>query len=108
MTQEKRNLAKNFQDYRNLNGLNQMDFSFDCGMNKDTLSLIERCKENVTLNTLHALAGDSATVLSDFITLSASSVTLGAVAAETSLLPFTRFLKLLFVAKGILFPTLST
>jgi len=67
MTQEKRNLAKNLKDYRNLNGLNQINFSVDCGMNKDTLSLIERCKENVTLNTLHALAASMGTTVLELI-----------------------------------------
>lgn len=67
MTQEKRNLAKNLKDYRNSNGLNQINFSVDCGMNKDTLSLIERCKENVTLNTLHALAASMGTTVLELI-----------------------------------------
>ena len=67
MTQEKRNLAQNLKDYRNTNGLNQIAFSVDCGMNKDTLSLIERCKENVTLDTLHALAASMGTTVLELI-----------------------------------------
>lgn len=56
MTDEKDILAKNLKDFRKEQKLNQFEFAEDCGISKDTLSLIECSKENVTIETLQLLS----------------------------------------------------
>ena len=49
-------LADNLWDFRNVEGISQMEISFRTGISKDTISLIERQRANVTLDSLEKLA----------------------------------------------------
>lgn len=56
MTDEKVVLATRVKEFRKANNLCQFDFAEDCGLSKDTISLIERGNANVTLDTIQLLA----------------------------------------------------
>ena len=56
MTDEKDILAQKLKDYRKEQKINQFEFAEDCGISRDTLSLIECGKENVTIDTLQLLS----------------------------------------------------
>lgn len=56
MVDEKEILAQNLKNYRKEQKLSQFEFAEDCGISKETLSLIERSEENVTLDTLQLLS----------------------------------------------------
>lgn len=56
MTDEKAVLATRVKEFRKENHLCQFDFAEDCGLSKDTISLIERGNANVTLDTIQLLA----------------------------------------------------
>lgn len=56
MTDERTALATRIKEYRNQENLNQFDFAEDCGISKETLSLIERENANVRLDTVQLLA----------------------------------------------------
>ena len=65
MTDEKDVLARNLKDYRKEQKLNQYEFAEDCGISRDTLSLIECSKENVTIDTLQLLSARMGKSVSD-------------------------------------------
>ena len=56
MTDERELLATKLKDFRHQEKLNQFDFAKDCGISKDTISLIERENANVRLDTVQLLA----------------------------------------------------
>lgn len=56
MTDERELLASKIKDFRQQENLNQFDFAEDCGISKDTISLIERENANVRLDTVQLLA----------------------------------------------------
>ena len=56
MHESKDIIAKKLKEFRDLENLNQFEFAEDCGISKDTLSLIERSKSNTTIDTLDLLA----------------------------------------------------
>ncbi len=49
-------IARKLKSYRNKNKLSQFEFAEECGISRETLSLIERCRTNSTLDTLDLLA----------------------------------------------------
>ncbi len=49
-------LAQKVKHYREANNLSQFEFAEDCGISEDLVSLIERTKDNVTIDTLDLLA----------------------------------------------------
>ena len=49
-------IAKKLKDYRDKHNINQFEFAEECGISRETLSLIERCRTNLTLDTLDLLA----------------------------------------------------
>ena len=49
-------IARKLKDYREKHNLNQFEFAEECGISRETLSLIERCRTNLTLDTLDLLA----------------------------------------------------
>ena len=56
MTDERELLATRLKDFREEENLNQFDFAEDCGISKETISLIEREQANVRLDTVQLLA----------------------------------------------------
>lgn len=56
MTDERELLAIRLKDFREEENLNQFDFAEDCGISKETISLIEREQANVRLDTVQLLA----------------------------------------------------
>ena len=49
-------IARELKDYRDKHNINQFEFAEECGISRETLSLIERCRTNLTLDTLDLLA----------------------------------------------------
>lgn len=49
-------IAKKLKDYRDKHNINQFEFAEECGISRETLSLIERCRTNLTLDTIDLLA----------------------------------------------------
>lgn len=49
-------LSENLKRFRAKNNINQFEFANDCGFSKETLSLIERGQENVTIEILDLIA----------------------------------------------------
>ena len=49
-------IAKKLKDYRDKHNINQFEFADEVGISRETLSLIERCRTNLTLDTLDLLA----------------------------------------------------
>ncbi len=49
-------IAKKLKDYRDKHNINQFEFAEECGISRETLSLIERCRTNLSLDTLDLLA----------------------------------------------------
>lgn len=56
MTKEQSKLARKLKNFREINHLSQFEFAEDCGVSTDLISLIERGKENVKLDTMDLLA----------------------------------------------------
>lgn len=56
MTTGRSIIAKKLKDYRDKHNINQFEFAEECGISRETLSLIERCKTNLTLDTIDLLA----------------------------------------------------
>ena len=56
MQTERQKIATSIKEFRSANSVNQMDFSEECGISRETLSLIERGETNVTLDTLDLIA----------------------------------------------------
>lgn len=56
MIDERELLAIKLKEFRKQHNLNQFEFAEDCGVSKDIVSLIERCKDNVTLDTVQLFA----------------------------------------------------
>lgn len=65
MTDERELLATRLKEYRKEHNLNQFEFAEECGISQDTISLIERQKENVTLDTTQLLAARMGITLSE-------------------------------------------
>lgn len=68
MTDEKETLARKLREFRKEQKLNQFEFAEDCGISKDTLSLIECGKENVTIDTLQLLSARMDKSISELLT----------------------------------------
>ncbi len=60
-------IAKKLKDYREKYNLNQFEFAEECGISRETLSLIERCRTNLTLDTLDLLAVRMNVTVSDLL-----------------------------------------
>lgn len=73
MTEERETLAKKLKWFRNEYHFNQDEFADECGISKEIVSLIERCKENVTLDTLHLLSARTGISVSNLISSTHSS-----------------------------------
>lgn len=56
MIDQRKLLSDKLKAFRRANNLSQYEFAEDCGMSSKTVSLIERCKLNTTLDTLDLLA----------------------------------------------------
>lgn len=69
MLDEKDILAQKLKDYRKENNINQFEFAEDCGISRDTLSLIECSKENVTIDTLQLLSARMGKSVADLFSL---------------------------------------
>lgn len=67
MSNERKILAYKLKEYRKINHLNQFDFAEDCGISRETLSLIERQLGNVTIDTAHLLASRIGITVSDLL-----------------------------------------
>ena len=52
----KTKLAQKVKQFRETNNLTQFEFAEDCGISEDLVSLIERGKNNVTIDTLDLLS----------------------------------------------------
>ncbi len=65
MTDERELLANKVKKFRNDENLNQFDFAEDCGISKDTVSLIERGQSNVRLDTVQLLASRMGVTVSE-------------------------------------------
>jgi len=72
MTNEREIFAQNLKNYRTFHNLNQFEFAEDCGISRDTLSLIECQKENFTIDTLQLFAAKLGCTVADL--LSPSSI----------------------------------
>ncbi len=62
---ERKILAENLKNYRKEEKISQFEFAEDCGISRDTLSLIERSKDNVTIDTLQLLTARMGKSVSD-------------------------------------------
>ena len=60
-------IAKKLKDYRDKHKLNQFEFAEECGISRETLSLIERCKTNLSMDTLDLLAVRMDVTLSELL-----------------------------------------
>lgn len=65
MIDEREILATKLKEYRKEQNLNQFEFAEDCGLSKETVSLIERERENTTLDTIQLLAARMGITLSE-------------------------------------------
>ena len=70
---EKSTLATKLKEFRKEQNLNQFEFAEDCGLSKETISLIEREKGNITLDTTQLLACRIGVTVSEL--LNSSNVT---------------------------------
>lgn len=53
---ERKNVAQRMRNYRRDRGINQFEFSQECGISEDTVGLMERKRANATLDTLELVA----------------------------------------------------
>ncbi|MBO5454496.1 MAG: helix-turn-helix transcriptional regulator [Clostridia bacterium] len=67
MIDQKKLLSDKLKAFRQANNLSQYEFAEDCGMSSKTVSLIERCKLNTTLDTLDLLAVRMDTTVSELL-----------------------------------------
>ena len=67
MTNEREIFAQNLKNYRAFHNLNQFEFAEDCGISRDTLSLIECQKENFTIDTLQLFAAKLGCTVADLL-----------------------------------------
>lgn len=65
MVDEREILATRLKAFRKEHKINQLAFAEECGLNKDTVSLIERRKENVTIDTIQLLAARMGLTVAD-------------------------------------------
>ena len=65
MIDERELLAIKLKRFRAQENINQFDFAEDCGISREALSLIEREKENVTIDTIQLLAARMGITVSD-------------------------------------------
>lgn len=65
MIDEREILANKLKKFRAQENINQFDFAEDCGISREALSLIEREKENVTIDTIQLLAARMGVTVSD-------------------------------------------
>ena len=56
MIDEREILAAKLKEFRKSEALNQFEFAEDCGISREVLSLIERERENVTIDTVQLIA----------------------------------------------------
>lgn len=66
---EKTALANYTIRYRQENKESQFDFADHCGISKDTLSLIERCEANPTLETIQKIAAYTGGTVAEILTV---------------------------------------
>lgn len=66
---EKTALANYTIDYRQKNKESQFYFAYNCGISKDTLSLIERCEANPTLETIQKIAAYTGSTVAEILTV---------------------------------------
>lgn len=64
---EKTALAKHIREERLALKLSQMDFAADCGLSTETIGLIERERENPSLETLQKIAAYLGKTVSDLL-----------------------------------------
>lgn len=83
MTDEKVLLAQKIKNYRKETGLSQIEFAEECGISKDTISLIERARNNSTLDTIQLLAARMGVTVSDLF--EHSPITYCVVPGETTI-----------------------
>lgn len=67
---EKTILATKLKEFRKEQNLNQFEFAEDCGLSKETISLIEREKGNITLDTTQLLACRIGVTVSELLNIS--------------------------------------
>ncbi len=68
MIDQKKILAENLKAFRLAHNICQTEFAEECGISKDTLSLLERGKLNTTIDTLDLLAVRMDTNISSLLT----------------------------------------
>lgn len=73
MSNERKVLAYKLKEYRKEHRLNQFEFAEDCGISRETLSLIERQAANVTIDTAQLLASRIGVTVSDLLNSSATT-----------------------------------
>lgn len=64
----RRILAENLTDFRGFENLSQEEISFRSGISKETISLIERERTNVTLDVLERLASYTGLTIPELLT----------------------------------------
>ena len=64
----RRILAENLTDFREFERLSQEEISFRSGISKETISLIERERTNVTLDVLERLASYTGLTIPELLT----------------------------------------
>ncbi len=64
----KRILAENLAEFRQLEGISQMEIAFRTGVSKETISLIERELSNVRLDVLERLAAYTGLTIPELLT----------------------------------------
>ena len=64
----KRILAENLAEFRQFEGISQMEIAFRSGVSKETISLIEREQSNVRLDVLERLAAYTGLTISELFT----------------------------------------
>ncbi len=64
----RRILAENLTDFREFENLSQEEISFRSGISKETISLIERERTNVTLDVLERLASYTGLTIPELLT----------------------------------------
>lgn len=70
MMDERDLLSTKLKEFRKEHNLNQFEFAEDCGVSKDIVSLIERCKDNVTLDTVQLFAARMGITVSEMFSRS--------------------------------------
>ena len=69
MTEAAQILAENIKEIRDLEEINQESFADECGISVSLLSLIERAKDNVSLETLELIAARAGKTVAELFSL---------------------------------------